>query len=57
VLYIWYYPARLKYVEVSDGSELGSGKVKTSEWRFSVFCAGVTFGHLFVLPHVPHKNH
>ena len=44
VLYIWYYPARLRTLD----SELDSGRVRMSEWRFSVFCAWITFGHLCV---------
>jgi len=49
VLYIWYYPARLRVLD----SELDLGRVRMSEWKFSVFCAWITFGHLFVFLCVP----
>ncbi|KAF5344759.1 hypothetical protein D9756_011068 [Leucocoprinus leucothites] len=47
VLYIRYYPERLKYLDVC-GYE-SRQPLKTSEWRFAQFCAWVTFGHLYAL--------
>ena len=37
MLYIWYYPARLRVLD----SELDLGRVRMSEWKFSVFCAWI----------------
>lgn len=53
VLYIWYYPVRLR---VLDSALLDLGRVRMSQWEFSVFCAWVTFGHLFVFLCVPLIN-
>ncbi|KAF5344758.1 hypothetical protein D9756_011070 [Leucocoprinus leucothites] len=43
VLYIRYYPERLKYLDVYGYDS--SQPLKTSDWQFAQFCAWVTFGH------------
>ena len=55
VLYIKFYPSRMKYidpnVEASSRRDLCNVKtsVHSSEWRFSLFCAWLTFAHLYII--------
>lgn len=52
VLYMKFYPSRMKYIDpnVETYSQRNvKTSVRSSEWRFSLFCAWLTFAHLYII--------
>lgn len=52
VLYMKFYPSRMKYIDpnVETYSRRNvKTSVRSSEWRFSLFCAWLTFAHLYII--------
>lgn len=55
ILYMKLYPEHLKYVEIDIEAPNTpliqiQTPIKSSEWRASIVCAWITFGHLYVCP-------